>query len=140
MARIHSLFFAESGQFDSRNHEGEQVDEGPHGVVGYIPLPDHQRRHSDARPGVTRLRSKSCARSPRRNDILAEAAGITAGSWYASPAHPCGYDLIAAGMLILAGGGRGVPLDFGDLERWSLVGYRRGWPCGAVSVESVKPR
>ena len=46
-----------------------------------------------------------------RNDILAEAAGITAGSWYASPATHVGHELIAAGMMILAGGGRGVPLD-----------------------------
>jgi hypothetical protein len=42
-----------------------------------------------------------------RNDILAEAAGITAGSWYASPATHVGYELIGAAMLILAGGGRG---------------------------------
>jgi hypothetical protein len=47
-----------------------------------------------------------------RNDILAEAAGITAGSWYASPATHVGYELIGAGMLILAGGGRGLPLDY----------------------------
>jgi hypothetical protein len=32
-----------------------------------------------------------------RNDILAEAAGITAGSWYVSPATHVGYELIAAG-------------------------------------------
>jgi hypothetical protein len=44
-----------------------------------------------------------------RNDILAEAAGITAGSWYASPATHVGHELIAAGMLILAAGGHGVP-------------------------------
>jgi hypothetical protein len=61
-----------------------------------------------------------------RNDILAEAAGITAGSWYASPATHVGYELIAAGMLILAGGGRGMPLDYGELERWSRVGFERG--------------
>jgi hypothetical protein len=42
-----------------------------------------------------------------RNDILAEAAGITAGSWYASPATHVGYELIGAGMLIVAGGGHG---------------------------------
>jgi hypothetical protein len=52
-----------------------------------------------------------------RNDILAGAAGITAGSWYASPAAHVGHELIAAGMLILAGGGEGVPLDYGELER-----------------------
>ena len=39
-----------------------------------------------------------------RDDVLAEAAGVTAGSWYASPASHVGHELIAAGMLILAGG------------------------------------
>jgi hypothetical protein len=61
-----------------------------------------------------------------RNDILAEAAGITAGSWYASPASHVGYELIGAGMLILAGGGHGFPLDYDELERWTRVGFERG--------------
>jgi hypothetical protein len=61
-----------------------------------------------------------------RNDILAEAAGITAGSWYASPATHVGYELIGAAMLILPGGGRGFPLNYGELERWTRVGYERG--------------
>ena len=34
----------------------------------------------------------------RRNDMLAEAAGITAGSWYASPATHVGYELIGAAI------------------------------------------
>jgi hypothetical protein len=29
-------------------------------------------------------------------------------------------------MLILAGGGNGVPLNYGDLERWTRIGYERG--------------
>jgi hypothetical protein len=61
-----------------------------------------------------------------RNDILAEAAGITAGSWYASPATHVGYELIGAGMLILAAGDRGLPMDYDELERWTRVGYERG--------------
>jgi hypothetical protein len=61
-----------------------------------------------------------------RNDILAEAAGITAGSWYATPATHVGYELIGAGMLILARGGKGVPLDYRELERWTRVGFERG--------------
>jgi hypothetical protein len=52
-----------------------------------------------------------------RNDILAEAAGIEAGSWYASPATHVGHELLAAGMLILAGGGNGTPLDYTELGR-----------------------
>jgi hypothetical protein len=61
-----------------------------------------------------------------RNDILAEAAGITAGSWYASPATHVGYELIGAGMLILAAGDRGLPMDYDELERWTRVGFERG--------------
>jgi hypothetical protein len=62
----------------------------------------------------------------QQNDILAEAAGTTAGSWYASPAAHVGYELIGAAMLILAGGGNGVPLNYGELERWTRIGYERG--------------
>jgi hypothetical protein len=36
------------------------------------------------------------------------------------------YELITAGMLILAGGGDGTPLDYNELERWTRVGYERG--------------
>ena len=61
-----------------------------------------------------------------RNDILAEAAGITAGSWYAWPSTRIGHELIAAGMLILAGNGRGLPFDCDELEHWTRVGYERG--------------
>ena len=61
-----------------------------------------------------------------RNDILAQAAGITAGSWYASPATHVGYELIGAGMLILAAGEHGLPMDYDELERWTRVGYERG--------------
>jgi hypothetical protein len=50
------------------------------------------------------------------HDILAEAAGITAGSCYTWPATHVGDELIGAGMLILAGGGRGFPLDYDELE------------------------
>jgi hypothetical protein len=59
-------------------------------------------------------------------DILAEAAGITARSWCASPATHVGYELIGAGMLILAGGGRDLPMDYDELERRTRVGYQRG--------------
>jgi hypothetical protein len=61
-----------------------------------------------------------------RDDILAEVAGIEAGWWYASPATHAGYELVAAGMLIMAGGHDGQPLDYGELERWTRVGYERG--------------
>jgi hypothetical protein len=60
------------------------------------------------------------------DDVLAEAAGITVGSWFSWPAHHVGYELVAAGMLIMAGGYDGKPLDFDELERWTRVGYERG--------------
>jgi hypothetical protein len=56
-----------------------------------------------------------------RNDLLAEAAGLTAGFWYASPATHVGYELIGAGMLFLAGGGNRKPSDYAELERWTRV-------------------
>jgi hypothetical protein len=61
-----------------------------------------------------------------RDDILAQAAGIQAGSWYAWPSTHAGYELVAAGMLIMAGGHDGMPLDYEALERWTRVGYERG--------------
>jgi hypothetical protein len=37
-----------------------------------------------------------------------------------------GFELIAAGMLILAAGHDGKPLDYDELERCTRVGYERG--------------
>jgi hypothetical protein len=44
------------------------------------------------------------------------------------PAQPdhVGYELIGAGILILAAGGRDWPMDYDELERWTRVGYERG--------------
>jgi hypothetical protein len=61
-----------------------------------------------------------------RDDILAEAAGIEAGSWYAWPSTHVGHELVAAGLLIMAGGHDGKPLDYEELERWTRVGFERG--------------
>jgi hypothetical protein len=71
-----------------------------------------------------------------RNDILAEAAGIQAESWYASPATHVGHELICAGMSILASGGNGAPLDYGELERWARIAYGRGVRSRTASAES----
>ena len=38
-----------------------------------------------------------------RDHVLAEATGITAGAWYAWPSTHVGHELVAAGMLIMAG-------------------------------------
>jgi hypothetical protein len=61
-----------------------------------------------------------------RDDVLAEAAGITAGYWYAWPSTHVGHELVAAGLLIMAGGHDGKPLDFEELERWTRLGFERG--------------
>jgi hypothetical protein len=45
------------------------------------------------------------------DEVIAEAAGVTAGSWYAWPSTHVGYELVAAGMLIMAGGHAGKPLE-----------------------------
>jgi hypothetical protein len=60
-----------------------------------------------------------------RDDIFAGSAGITAGSWYAWPSAHVGCQLIAAGMLSVAGDGRGLPFDYDELGRWTRVGYER---------------
>jgi hypothetical protein len=46
-----------------------------------------------------------------------------------------GYELIAAGMLIMAAGCEGKPLDYGELERWTRVGFERGSAARAESDE-----
>jgi hypothetical protein len=43
------------------------------------------------------------------------------------PSTHIGHELIAAGMMILTGGGRGLPLDYDELERWTRVGIRAGY-------------
>jgi hypothetical protein len=41
--------------------------------------------------------------------------------------HPdVGIELLVPGMLIMAGGREGKPLDYDQLERWTRVGYERG--------------
>jgi hypothetical protein len=54
-----------------------------------------------------------------RDDIRTQCAGTIAGSWFAGPARR-GEDLIAAGLLILAG-----HTDLDDLDKWVRVGWER---------------
>ena len=61
-----------------------------------------------------------------RDHVLAEAAGITAGSWYAWPSTHVGHELVAAGLLIIAGGHDGKPLDFEALELLDARRVRAG--------------
>jgi hypothetical protein len=59
------------------------------------------------------------------DDVLAEATGITAGSWFPWPSTHLGYELVAVGMMIMAGGHDGKP-NFAELERCTRLGYERG--------------
>jgi hypothetical protein len=54
-----------------------------------------------------------------RDDIRTECAGVIAGSWFADAARR-GEDLIAAGLLMLAG-----HVDLDELDRWVRVGWER---------------
>jgi hypothetical protein len=54
-----------------------------------------------------------------RNDIRVECAGVIAGSWFSSTARR-GEDLVAAGLLMLAG-----PVDLDGLDRWMRIGWER---------------
>jgi hypothetical protein len=61
-----------------------------------------------------------------RDDILAEAAGIPLVPWYAWPSTHPSFELVAAGMLIMASGHDATPMDYDELERWTRTGYERG--------------
>jgi hypothetical protein len=50
--------------------------------------------------------------------VISEAAGITVGSWFAWRSTRPGYELVA-GMLIMAAGNDGNPIDYDELERWT---------------------
>jgi hypothetical protein len=54
-----------------------------------------------------------------RDDIRVECAGVIAGTWFSSAARR-GEDLIAAGLLMLAG-----PVDLDELDRWMRIGWER---------------
>jgi hypothetical protein len=66
----------------------------------YSALHGTAMRYAAERRNLDESIDELCQIADGRNDILAEAAGITAGSWYASPATHVGYELIGAGMLI----------------------------------------
>ena len=63
-------------------------------IVGGLLHCRPRRRHLAA--SISELREMADG----RNDVLAEAAGITAGSWFASQATHVGHELIASGMLL----------------------------------------
>lgn len=57
-----------------------------------------------------------------RADLIAETAGITAGSWLAWPEARVGHELVVAGLLVMAG----ESLDYDLFGHWVQVGYERG--------------
>jgi hypothetical protein len=54
-----------------------------------------------------------------RDDIRTECAGVIAGWWFADASRR-GEDLIAAGLLMLAG-----HVDLDELDKWVRVGWER---------------
>jgi hypothetical protein len=55
------------------------------------------------------------------DDVRLETAGRMAGRWLAAMDSDAGHELIAAGLLILAG-----VTDRGEVGRWTRTGYERG--------------
>ena len=55
-----------------------------------------------------------------RDDLRVECAGLMAGWWFASPGTQYGYELIAVGLLLLAG-----PVDGDLLVQWVRTGVER---------------
>src|SRR4029450_12350139 len=72
-------------------------------------------RRPELQPPIDHLREVA----EGRDDIRVECAGILAGSWFSSGARR-GEDLIAAGLLMLAG-----PVDLDELGRWVRTGWER---------------
>jgi hypothetical protein len=88
----------------------------------------------------TRPSSANASACDARSHVNASRSSVTLRAALRPGAKPedvsatIGYELIAAGMLILAGRRRGVPLDHTELEHWMRVGYERGTAmrgCGA---------
>jgi hypothetical protein len=71
------------------------------------------------RPELRPLIDHLAEQAQGRDDVRVECAGIIAGSWFASPARR-GEDLIAAGLLMLAG-----HVDLDELDHWIQVGWER---------------
>jgi hypothetical protein len=73
-------------------------------------------RRAELDPLIAELRELSGG----HDDIRVECAGTIAGSWFASPGMAQGHELIAAGLLLLAG-----PPDNDLLLRCISIGFAR---------------
>jgi hypothetical protein len=70
-------------------------------------------------------RSKSCSQiADGRNDIWPRPPGSPQAR--GTPVPPAMWGKSCAGMLILAVGDRGLPMDYDELERWTRVEFERG--------------
>jgi hypothetical protein len=72
-------------------------------------------RRPELRPLIEHLREAAQG----RDDLRTEVAGVIAGSWFAGGGRR-GEDLIAAGLLMLAG-----PVDLDELDRSVRSGWER---------------
>lgn len=72
------------------------------------------------RPEIDALIAELRALAPDRDDVRTEAGATMAGAWFASPATAYAENLIAAGLLLLAG-----PVDGDEVMEWVRVGYGR---------------
>jgi hypothetical protein len=72
------------------------------------------------RPELNALIAHVKALANGHDDTRVEAAGTMAGAWFASPATREGHELIAAGLLLVAG-----PIDGDALLRAVSTGYKR---------------
>lgn len=81
------------------------------------------------RPELQPLIDDLAEEAKGRDDIRTECAGIIAGGWYASKVRQ-GHQLIAAGLLMLAG-----PVDLDELDTW----IRAGWERRRAGVEPFGP-
>ena len=81
------------------------------------------------RPELQPLIDHLAEEAKGRDDIRTECAGIIAGGWYASKVRQ-GHQLIAAGLLMLAG-----PVDLDELDTW----IRAGWERRRAGVEPFGP-
>jgi hypothetical protein len=72
------------------------------------------------RPELDALIAHLEALANGHDDTRVEVAGTMAGAWFASPATCLGHELIAAGLLLIAG-----PVDGEALLRAVRTGYER---------------
>jgi hypothetical protein len=87
-----------SGGFESLFYTLERVHQRPAALQRFA---RHRNRYAAERCNLDESIEELRQIADGSNDILAEAAGKIAGSWYSSPATHVGHELVGARMLIL---------------------------------------